>query len=311
MATAVDKMLVTEVKGGIGTVFVNRPERANVLSSRMFKKFIETLDAWAVDEKVLVIVIRAAGDRVFIGGADTKEIVRDKRPETEEEKRQLITRDMAMATLMCNLTGRIMSCPQPVIAAINGGAFATGRMVAEACDIRIVADNVTWGVADLMTKGGGKRALGPNFMAAQRTINLVGLPRAMEIMLFAKPIDAKTGVDMGLFSMAVPLKDVTKTAYEVAEGLLARLTPTTLRTVKPIMQTVMNYQTPTTADKAKVTKMVTDGYGTDDFIEITKLWFKGQPPVKLDGKGPVRPVHFVDDQTQAAVDQALKTLGVS
>jgi methylglutaconyl-CoA hydratase len=311
MATDLDKMLVTEVKDGIGTIFINRPEAANVLTSRMFKKFIETLTRWADDKKVSVIVIRAAGDKVFCGGADTKEIVGPKRPETEAEKAALITRDMAMATLMQNAAGRIMSCPQPVIAAINGGAFATGRMIAEACDIRIVADTVTWGVADLMNKGGGKRALGPNFMAAQRTINLVGLSRAMEIMLFAKPIDAKTGVEIGLFSTAVPLKDVTATAYEVANGMLARLTPTALRTVKPIMQTVMNYQTPTTADRALVNKFVTDGYGTDDFIEITKLWFKGQPPVQLNGEGPVRPVHFVDDMTQAAVQQALKTLGVS
>lgn len=311
MATDYDKMLVTEVKDNIGTIFINRPEAANVMAPRMFKKLIETLVRWADDKEVYVIILRAAGEKVFCGGADTKAIVTTKRPETEEEKAALIKRDMAMATLMQNATARIMRCPQPVIAAINGVAFATGRMLAEACDIRIAADTVTWGVAPLMAKGGGKRALGPNFMAAQRTIDLVGLSRAMEIMLFSRPFDAKTCVEIGLFSMAVPMKDLTSTAYDVARAMIANLTPTALRTVKPIMQRVMNYTTPTTADRAFVNKLVTDGYGTDDFIEITKLWFKGQPPVKLNGEGPVRLVHFVDDVTPAAAQQALETLGVS
>lgn len=306
-----EKVLVTEVKDGIGTILVDRPEAANALSARMFKKFIDTLTQWAGDEKVRVIIIRGAGEKVFIGGADTKEIVGSKRPETEEENVQLMKRDLAMATLMVNAAGSIRRCPQPVIAAINGVAFATGRMVAEACDIRIAADTVEWGEARLSAKGSGKRPLGPYFESALRYINLVGLSRAMEIVLMVKPFDAQTGLDIGLFNMVVPPKDLTATAYKVAQGMIDKFTPTALRSVKPIMQAVLNYQTPTVADKAFVKKLITDGYGTDDFIEVTKLWFRGQAPPAFTGEGPVRLIHLVDDLTPAAVQQALETLGVS
>jgi methylglutaconyl-CoA hydratase len=306
-----EKVLVSEVKDGIGTILVDRPQASNAMSARMFKKFIGTLSQWADDESIRVIIIRGTGERVFIGGADCKQIVGPKRPETEEEKVKLMRRDLAMATLMVNAAGRIEKCPQPVIAAINGVAFATGRMVAEACDIRIAADTVEWGEARISAEGSGKRPLGPYFQSVLRYINLVGLSRAMEILYMMKPISAQAGLEMGLFNMVVPQKDLAATAYEVARGMIQRFTPTALRSIKQIVQRVLNYQTPTVTDKEFVKKLVTDGYGTDDFIEVTKLWFRGQPPAVFDGKGPVRLIQFIDDVNPAAVERALEVLGVS
>jgi len=311
MADDVEKMLVTEAKDGIGTILINRPEARNAMSPRMFKKFIETLTRWAHDESISVIIIRSAGDKAFCAGADTKEIVGSKRPETEEEKLQLINRDMAACTLMHTSADRIAQCPQPVIAAINGVAFATGRIIALSCDIRIVADTVVWGEALLSAQGHSKMTLAPNFQIAQRLINLVGLSRALEMILMGRPIDAKTGYDMGLFNMVVPFKDLEQTAYNVARGMMDKFTAIALRAIKPIIRKVMDYQTPTLTTKAAAKELLTACYGTEDFIEATKVWFRGQPPVAFTGEGPVRLVHYVDDSTPAAVQQALKTLGVS
>ncbi len=306
-----DNSLVSEAKEGIGTILINRPEASNAMSPRMFKKFIETLTSWAGDESVRVIVVRGAGKMAFCGGADTKLIVGPKRPETEEEKRELLRRDMAMCTLMHACADRIAQCPQPVIAAINGVAFATGRIIACACDIRIAADTVVWGQAVVSAEGHGKMALATNFQFAQRLINLVGLSRAYEIILMGKPIDARTGLDMGLFNMVVPLAELERTVYEVARGMRDRFTPVALRSVKPIIQKVMEYQTPALSAKAKAKEILTACYGTEDFIEATKVWFRGQAPVAFTGKGPVRAVHYVDDSTPAAVEQALRVYGIS
>jgi enoyl-CoA hydratase/carnithine racemase len=311
MADDVDRMLVTEAKDGIGTILINRPEARNCMSPRMFKKFIETLTRWADDKTIRVIIVRGAGDKAFCAGADTKVVVGPKRPETEEEKVQLINRDMAMATLMHTSADRIERCPQPVIGAINGVAFATGRILAESCDIRIAADTVVWGEPLLAAQGNAKMTLATNFQFAQRLINLVGLSRAFEIILMSRPIDAQTGYELGLFNMVVPLKDLEQTAYNVARRMIDKFTATALRAVKPIIQKVMEYQTPTLTTKAAAKELLTACYGTEDFIEGTKVWFRGQPPATYTGEGPVRLVQYVDDNTPVAVHQALKTLGIS
>lgn len=303
--------LIVEVQDGIGTILINRPEASNAMSPRMFKAFIDALTRWAEDTGVRVIVVRGAGDKAFCGGADTKRIVGPKRPESEEEKRELLTRDMAMCTLMHACADRIARCPQPVIAAINGVAFATGRIIACACDIRIAADTVYWGQAVVSAEAHAKMALATNFQFAQRLINLVGLSRTMEIILLGKPIDAHSGYELGLFNLVVPLAELEQKAYEVARGMRDRFTGVALRSIKPIIQKVLECQTPSVAVKSAAKDLLTACYGTEDFIEATKVWFRGQPPAVYTGAGPVRAVHYVDDNTPAAVEQALKVYGVS
>ena len=308
MTDNMNSVLIVKKEDGIGTIFINRPEASNALLSSMLEKFINTLTQWADDDSIRVVIISAAGDRVFCVGGDAKEIMGPKQPETELEKVQMLNRDMAMCTLMHNVAYRIENCPQPVIVAINGAAFATGMMIALSGDIRIAADTVVFsGFTRFKVEGGWKTFLAPNFQYAQRLINLVGLSRATEIILMGTPVDAQTGRTIGLFNMVVPLGDLIPTAHDVAHKLMAQYTPTALRAVKPIMQQVMSYQTPTVVAKARAKELLSRCYGTEDFIEFSKLWLGEQHAVTSTKGEQVRFPHYVDDTTPAAVQRALET----
>jgi len=133
------------------------------------------------------LVIRGAGEKAFCAGADIKEFAPpsslvDTREERTDPK----------------WTDGIASCRKPTVAAIHGYCLGGGLEIALACDIRIATDDAVFGLPEV------RRAIVPGAGGTQRLPRVVGLGRALHMILTGEPIDAAEALRIGLVSDVVP-----------------------------------------------------------------------------------------------------------
>src|SRR5262249_12056278 len=131
-----DELLV-ERRGAVAWLTVNRPEVRNALSLALIRSLADTLRTLSQDRAVRVFVLTGAGQRVFISGADVREL-----------RARLGTPEAALAyDAACEeLQSALRAVPQPVIAMIQGHAVGSGCIVAASCDFRIAVRGAKFGI---------------------------------------------------------------------------------------------------------------------------------------------------------------------
>ncbi|HEV1995793.1 MAG TPA: enoyl-CoA hydratase/isomerase family protein, partial [Candidatus Acidoferrum sp.] len=122
---------------GIATLVMNRPDRLNALNNELATALNEALGRIAEDDTVQVVVITGAG-RAFCAGGDLAVIGKGRRSRETQELEPLLRAGMQAVLKMRTM-------PQPVIAAVNGAAAGAGMNIALAADIRIAAEEATFG----------------------------------------------------------------------------------------------------------------------------------------------------------------------
>jgi 2-(1,2-epoxy-1,2-dihydrophenyl)acetyl-CoA isomerase len=193
---------------GIATLVLNRPERLNALNVELGMALNEALGRLAEDQSVSVVVITGAG-RAFCAGGDLGALGKSRQSGSISEVEPLLRAGMQMVV-------RMRTMPQPVIAAVNGPAAGAGLNVALAADIRIVAEEATFG--ETFSKVG----LFPDYGGTYFLPQLVGAAKAAELFYTGDIIDAKTALAIGLVNQVVPgaqLEAEVKTlAKKIAHG---------------------------------------------------------------------------------------------
>ncbi len=190
--------------GPIARVAVDRPERLNALNRATLAELDTAFARLDADPAVRVIVLRGAGDKAFVAGADITEIREQSPVEARAFSRQGQT-----------LMSRIHDLETPVIAAINGYALGGGLELALACHLRIAADSAKLGLPEI------KLGLMPGFGGSQRLARLVGPARALEMMLGGDPISASTALEYGIVNHVVSSEQLEGAVTERAEALAA------------------------------------------------------------------------------------------
>ena len=192
-----------EREGSIAVVTLNRPNKRNALSLEMMRELLDCLGRIG-EERQLRAVILAAEGKVFSSGHDLNELVgRD-----INEYRQLF--DVCAELMM-----KIQAIPQPVIAEVQGVATAAGCQLVATCDLAVAAEEA-WFATPGVTNG---LFCTTPMVALSRT---VGRKRALQMLLTADRIDAKTAADWGLINHAVPASELRaetrKLAARIAEA---------------------------------------------------------------------------------------------
>ncbi len=194
--------ILTEQKGPIMIVTLNRPQVANALDRSMLEHGAELVHKLYYDTSVRTVIVTGAGEKAFCAGADLKE----REGMNMGEVRQYIMKIRDTFTTIENL-------PQPVICAINGTALGGGLELALACDLRIAAPNATFALTEVtfgIIPGGG---------GTQRLPRLIGRGKAKEMILLGKKISADEALAMGLINQIAPEGKLLKTALEMAEQI--------------------------------------------------------------------------------------------
>ncbi|HEY5857387.1 MAG TPA: enoyl-CoA hydratase-related protein [Aldersonia sp.] len=210
-----------EVDPGVGLLRMNRPDRMNSQTVRMFHDYLVAGRALR-DSGLRALIVTGAGERAFCAGFDLDEI-------------SVIT-DMGVREFLKfqeTATGGIQSIrhlPFPVIAAIHGPATGGGLALALAADIRLAAPSLKMSAA-FVKVGLSVGELGTSFNLTR----LVGPARAAEIAYTARIVDADEALRIGLVNAVVPAETLLAEAREMAR-LIAQNSPGGVRMSKRAIQ---------------------------------------------------------------------------
>lgn len=194
--------ILTETKGGVGLITLNRPEQLNALSSQLASEVAQALDGYETDDSIGCIVITGS-EKAFAAGADIKEM----QPKTYQE--------CFREDFMAGDWIRLSTCRKPVIAAVSGYALGGGCEFAMMCDMIFAADSAKFGQPEI-TLG-----VMPGIGGTQRLIRAVGKAKAMDLCLTGRMMDAQEAESAGLVARVIPkddlLDETLKAASKIAE----------------------------------------------------------------------------------------------
>lgn len=205
--------ILLEKQGGIAVLTINRPDKLNALSSTVHREGVEILDELKVDADVRVVVIKGAGEKAFVAGADISEFAR-----TTPVEQRAVMNSRSLFTVLDTF-------PKPIIAMINGFCLGGGNELAMACDIRVASSNSRFGQPEInlgIICGGG---------GTQRLTRLIGESKAMEMILTGDMIDAPTAFDYGLVNYIYPAEELEAKTMKLA-GKIAEKSPVALQMSK-------------------------------------------------------------------------------
>lgn len=215
MLSTFETLRTERVGAHVAVVTLNRPKSANALNTQMGKDLLELLSSLYVDQQdIRCIVLTGAGERVFCAGADLKE--REGMSDNDWLKQHALFEQMVLA---------FMDCPIPIIAAVNGAAFAGGCELVLLSDFAYASDNARFALTEV-TLG-----IMPGAMGTQNLPIAVGERRAKEIILTGSPFTAEEAEKWGLVNKLCSSQDLFESAMATAETI-ARNAPLSVRQAK-------------------------------------------------------------------------------
>ena len=197
--------ILLEADGPIVCLTINRPDKRNAINNATVEEIDRALAQVEKDSQLRVLILTGAGDKAFVAGADIHELnQRDTLLGRIETRRRQ------------EVYTRLERLEIPSIAAINGWALGTGLELAMACTLRLAAATAKLGQPEVnlgITPGAG---------GTQRLPRLIGMGRAMEIILTGEPITADQALAMGLVNRVVPPEQLQPESRTLAETIAQR-----------------------------------------------------------------------------------------
>lgn len=197
-----DDAVLYERDGHVARITLNRPEALNAIDDSIREGLPRRLRQAEDDPDVRAIVLSGAGDRAFCAGADIKGFGSEASP--VELRRQ--RRHGHFARVFDTVS-------TPLVAAVHGYCLGGGLEIALACDIRIASDDARFALPEV------SRGTLPGAGGTQRLSRIVGMGRAMDMILTANRIDAAEAYRIGLVSRVCAREALREEAARVAETI--------------------------------------------------------------------------------------------
>ena len=192
-----------EQKDQVAVLTIDRPEALNALNTQVLCDLDEAIAKVEQADDVRVVILTGAG-RSFVAGADIGEM-----------KGFSAIDGKKFGVHGGSIFLRLENLSKPVIAAVNGFALGGGCELAMACDIRLASEKAKFGQPET---GLG---ITPGFGGNQRLPRIVGVSKAMELILTAKTIGAEEAKAIGLVSEVYPAEELMDKAMELAQAICA------------------------------------------------------------------------------------------
>ena len=200
-----ENAVIYQKRENVGIITFNRPHRLNAINEALLSGFIHQVQRAQKDPDVRSVILTGAG-RAFCAGEDLKETSSGKSFEQwtiEVDALQDVQRV-------------ILGLGKPLIAAVNGYAVGGGLEFALSCDIRIAAEDATFGFPET---GVG---LTVTTAGTKLITQIVGLGKAKELILTGKFVDAHEALDIGLVNKVVDAKTLLDQAMETCRSINSR-----------------------------------------------------------------------------------------
>jgi enoyl-CoA hydratase len=245
--TKTEKILARKERR-VGTIIFNNPERHNAVSLDMWAAVSRILERYASDEEVRVVVLKGAGGKAFVSGADISKF-ESQRATLDATKHYNVTVEKAYSA--------IEDFPKPTIAMIEGYCIGGG------------VGNSRFAVP------AAKLGLGYSFNGLRRLINVVGPAFAREIFYTARQYSAEDARIMGLVNRVVPQAGLERYVHDYADTIAGNA-PLTVTSVKSIIKEVLKDESK--RDLACCTAAVEQCFASNDFIEGRRAFMEKRKP---------------------------------
>jgi enoyl-CoA hydratase/carnithine racemase len=206
--------VTTSADGFIVTVELCRPEAMNAMNTAMGKELLACFEALFWDTTVRVVILTGAGQKAFSVGGDLKE----RQGMTDEVWR-------AQHVIFEQMAFRLLDCPVPVIAAVEGYAFGGGLELAVLSDFIVGSETAVFAVPEI-TLG-----IFPGIGGTQLLPRIVGSPLGKELIFTGRRLDAREAKAAGLLNHLVPAGQARAKALEIAQTI-AQNGPVAVRQAK-------------------------------------------------------------------------------
>lgn len=216
-----ETVLLSQPRDHVLLVTLNRPNRRNAFNTKMAEELVALWKDLSElpPEGLRCIVLTGAGDKAFCSGADLKE--RHGMDRATWQKQHELFEAMSYG---------LQDCPIPVIAAVEGAAFAGGFELMLGCAFVYASETARFALTEV--------ALGliPGIGGTQLLPRRLGSARALEILLTGQPIEAQDALEWGLVNRLCPPGNTVAAALDTAERIAGNA-PLSLRQVVKSVKT--------------------------------------------------------------------------
>ena len=254
------EMILTERRGSVGLITLNRPKALNALNNQLMGEVMDALEAFDSEDGIGAMVI-TGNEKAFAAGADIKEMA-------DQSDIDMIKGDY---TAVFN---RIRTIRKPVIAAVSGWALGAGCEVAMSCDMIIASETAKFGQPEITI------GVIPGAGGTQRLTRAVGKAIAMEMILNNRTLTAQEAYQFGLVNRVVPVDIYLDQALTLAEEIASRA-PLAVRAAKGMIN--LAYEQSLSNALAEEKQEFYNLFATEDqkegmqaFIEKRKPAWKGR-----------------------------------
>lgn len=252
------KNIIVEEGERIATLTFNRPDKLNAVNLELLAELGDAFRSLSLNAGVGAVILTGAGEKAFVAGSDIGVLAaydKDAAKKYSETGNKLLS--------------YIQNFPKPVIAAINGFALGSGCEIAMACHIRIASENAKFGQPEV------NLGLIPGHGGTQRLARIVGIGKAMELILTGSVIDAKEALRLGLVNKVVPLAGLKPEAEEMAKIILAKAPTAVAAAIKALNN---NLEMSLARGLSEEADIFGECFTTQDMKEGTKAFLEKRKP---------------------------------
>jgi enoyl-CoA hydratase len=199
-----DGKILKRVIDGIGVITFNNPDKRNAMSLEMWEGFGEALTALRDDETVRVVILRGAGGKAFVSGADISQFEKTRHNAAASE--QYAKRSAAQRALLADF-------PKPTIACIEGFCLGGGMQVAMLADIRLAAHGSQFGIP------AARLGIAYGYDGLKHLVSLVGPSWARLLMYTGMRIESAEALRIGLVERLFPIDELWGETMAIAHAI--------------------------------------------------------------------------------------------
>ncbi len=254
------KILVS-VADGVGWITFNNPERRNAMSLEMWQGLGDAAEALQADDSVRVVVMRGAGGRAFVSGADISEFEQHRADAQQKE---------AYAVIASRGHQGLATLTKPLIALIEGFCIGGGLALALTADVRFASTGSRFGIP------AARLGLGYEYAGIAALARLVGPSCAKDILFSARFLETDEALRIGLVNAVVDPAGLEQHVRDYAQRIAANA-PLTVHAAKQAVRVFERYSASAAADEIAV--LVDRCFDSQDYREGRRAFLEKRTPI--------------------------------
>jgi enoyl-CoA hydratase len=252
--------ILASVENGIGWITFNHPERRNAMSLDMWQGLGIAAEAFERDPQVRVVVLRGAGGKAFVSGADISEF---------EQHRADAAQKKSYDEIAARGTAGLSALSKPLIAMIQGYCVGGGLAIALAADVRFASADARFAIP------AARLGLGYDYRGVAALARLVGPSAAKDILFSARFLEADEALRLGLVNFVADATDLEAQVRQYA-ARIANNAPLTVHAAKRALQLFERYAD--AQDASETAALVLRCFDSDDYKEGRRAFLAKRQP---------------------------------